>query len=312
MKPAFVTVVCIVVILLFASNVLNGGLSVDKRLLFHHFTRKDINKTQSTLNKEKHLQLVSYNLWCDYLKPHSILDISERIESLAEGIKEFDIALIQEAYILNTGVAVITECASLLVTAMERHGFHYRTSIADFVAPYVGNSGGVVIFSRIPLVRTASRLYRNYSILQLADYRGFVIGEYSFNSHHLYVINTHLDPHGVNARISQAKELAATTQHLNNTNSHIVVAGDFNIDNHHPTTSNSSKEYQVLLQTINQAGLQSVFPVRMETNTDGGNYDAMFTSSNVAVITKRIIKLVTKSKKLVSDHFGLAAEMKLL
>lgn len=311
MKTAFPTLVLIVVILLFASNVWNAGLSTDKRNLFRHFTQKDVNKTQSTLNVEKNLHLVTYNLWCDLMKPHTVLDIRERIESLAEGIKYFDIALIQEAYILNTGVAVVTKCASLLVAAMERHGFHYRTSIADFVAPYVGNSGGVVIFSRIPLVRTASRLYRNYSILQLADYRGFVIGEYSFNSQHFYVVNTHLDPHGVNARISQTKELIKATQNFN-TNSHVIVAGDFNIDNHYPTTSNSSQEYQELLQTMNQAGLQSAFPVRMKTNTDGGSYDAVFTSSNVAVISKQIIKLVTKSNKLVSDHFGLAVELKLL
>ena len=310
-KPAFFPVMCIVVILLFASNVLNGGLSMEQRYLFHHFTQENITKVQSTLNMEKNLQLVSYNLWCDWLKPHTVLGLSERIESLAEGIKDFDIALIQEAYILNTGVAVITKCASLLVAAMERHGFHYRTSIADFVAPYVGNSGGVVIFSRIPLVRTASGLYHNYSILQLADYRGFVIGEYSFNSQHLYVINTHLDPHAVNARILQAKELATATQNFNRS-SHIVVAGDFNIDNHHPTTSNSSKEYKELLRTMSQAGLRPVFPVRMETNADGGNYDAMFTGPNVAVVKKQIIKLATKSKKLVSDHFGLAVELKLL
>lgn len=311
MKPTFlVKIVCVMLILLFASNVLNGGLNKDQRPQFHHVTQED-NTTESSLNVKKYLQLVSYNLWCDLLKPHTVLDLDERIKSLAEGIKDFDIALIQEAYILNAGVLAVTKCASLLVAAMEKHGFHYRTSIADFLAPYVGKSGGIVIFSRIPLVRTASRLYHNYSIVEFTDYRGFVVGEYFFNSQHLYVINTHLDPHGVKARILQAKELARAVQNLNS-GSHVVVAGDFNIDNKYPTTSNGSEEYRELLQTMNQAGLQSAFPVRLPTNTDGGNYDAMFISSNVAVVNKQILKLVTKSEKLVSDHFGLAVELKLV
>lgn len=310
-KPAFLgKIACAMLILLFASNVLNGGLSTNKSLLFHHVTQED-NKMESSLDVKKNLQLVSYNLWCDFLKPHAVFDLSERIESLTEGIKDFDIALIQEAYILNVGVVVVSKCASLLIAAMEKHGFHYRTSIADFLAPYVGKSGGIVIFSRIPLVRTASRLYHNYSIAQFTDYRGFVVGEYFFNSQHLYVINTHLDPHGVKARILQAKELAGAMKNLNS-GSHVVVAGDFNIDNNYPTTSNSSEEYRELLWTMNQAGLQSVFPVRRPTNTDGGNYDAMFTSSNVAVVKKQILKLVTKSEKLVSDHFGLAVQLQLV
>ena len=310
MRPAFLgKIACAMFIFLFASNVLNGGLGTSKSPLFHHVTQED-NKTESSLDVKKNLKLVSYNLWCDFFKPHSVFDLSERIESLVEGIKGFDIALIQEAYILNTGVVVVSKCASLLIAAMEKHGFHYRTSIADFLAPYVGKSGGIVIFSRIPLVRTASRLY-HYSIAQFTDYRGFVVGEYFFNSRHLYVINTHLDPNGVKARISQAKELAGAMEKLNS-GSHVVVAGDFNIDNNYPTTSNSSEEYRELLQTMYQAGLQSVFPVRLPTNTDGGNYDAMFTSSNVAVVKKQILKLVTKSEKFVSDHFGLAVQLELV
>jgi len=312
MKPSFlVKIACAMLLVLFAFNVLNGGLIMDNSVLFHHITQEDV-KTNSSLDVKKNLQLVSYNLWCDFFKPQSVINLSERIESLAEGIRDFDIALIQEAYVLNTGVVVFTKCASLLIAAMEKHGFYYRTSFADLLAPYVGKSGGIVIFSRIPLVRTSSRLYHNYSIAGFSDYRGFVVGEYIFNSQHLNIINTHLDPHGVKARILQAEELAGAIKNLNS-GSHIIVAGDFNTDNNYPTTSNSSEEYIELQRTMNQAGLQSVFPVRLPTNTDGGNYDAMFTSSNVAVVKKQILKLVTlKSGKLVSDHFGLAVELEIV
>ena len=301
---------CVVVILLFTSYFW-GRLSVDDKFLFSAVTRETVNESQSTLNVERNLRLISYNLWCDHFSPHSLWNVNDRIQMLADGIKKFDIALIQEAYILNTGFAVISNCASLLVKAMEKRGFHYRTSVTDFLAPYVGKSGGIVIFSRIPLARTISRQFHNYSCLQSADYRGFVVGEYFVNSRHLHIINTHLDPRQAKTRTLQAKELTTATKNFTKS-SHLIVGGDFNIDNLYPTVSNCSKEYIELLKTMDEAGLRSVFPLRKETNIDGGNYDAIFTSSNVAVVRKKIIKLVTTSKELVSDHYGLAVEFKLL
>jgi len=97
---------------------------------------------------------------------------------------------------------------------MEKRGFHYRTSVADFLAPYAGKSGGIVIFSRIPLVRTISRQFRSYSILQSADYRGFVVAEYIVNSRHLHIVNTHLDPRQAKTRTLQAKELTTATKNF--------------------------------------------------------------------------------------------------
>lgn len=302
---------CAVVVLLFLSNVLFGRLSEDNRLLFGSVTQEDSGERQSYINIERSLRVVSYNLWCNYLKVLPNWNLRERIEGLAEGIKDFDIALIQEAYILKTGITTASRCASILTKSMKKHGFHYRTSIADFIPPYVGQSGGIVIFSRIPLAKTACRQFQSYSIQLLPDYRGFVIGEYFLNSRHLYVVNTHLDHSQIKTRTLQAKELTVAIKSFAKL-SHVIVSGDFNIDNDYPTLSNSSKEYIELLQTMNQAGLRPVFPFRMETNIDGGNYDAMFTSSNIAVEKKEIIKLVTNSKALVSDHFGLAVELKLL
>ena len=310
-KHVIVALACAVVVLLFLSNVLFGRLSEDDRLLIGSVTQEYSGESQSNLNIERSLRVVSYNLWCNYLKVHINWNLHERIEGLAEGIKDFDIALIQEAYILKTGVSIASRCASILVKAMTKYGFHYRTSIAEFMPPRIGQSGGIVIFSRIPLARTASRQFQNYSFQILPDYRGFVVGQYFVNSRHLYVINTHLDPHQIKSRILQAKELTATIKNFTKL-SHVIVSGDFNIDNNYPSLSNSSKEYIELLQTMNQAGLRPIFPFRMETNIDGGNYDAMFTSSNIAVERKDIIKLVTNSKALVSDHFGLAVELKLL
>ena len=209
-----------------------------KKFLFSAVTRETFNESQPTLNVNQNLRLISYNVWCDHFSPHSLSNVNEPIQRLADGINKFDIALIQEAYIMNTGFAVISNCASLLVKAMEKLGFHYRTSVEDFLAPYVGKSGGIVILSRIPLARTISRQFRNYSILQSAGYRGFVVGEYIVNSRHLYIVNTHLDPRQAKTRTLQAKELTTATKNFTKY-SHLIVGGDFNIDNLYPTVSNS-------------------------------------------------------------------------
>ena len=284
---------------------------MDEKILFSDVTQETINESQPTLNVERHLRLISYNLWCTYFRPHNLWNINKRIEGLAEGIKDFDIVLIQEAYVVNAGFALISKCASLLVKAMEKRGFHYRTSVADFVPPYVGKSGGIVIFSRIPLVRTSSIPFSNHCILQYAACRGFVVGEYFVNSRHLYVVNTHLDPDQAKTRTLQAKKLITAMRNFPMP-SHLIIGGDFNIDNNYPTVSNSSKEYIELLKTMNEAGLRSVFPLRKETNIDGGNYDAIFTSPNIEIVRKKIIKLVANRKELVSDHYGLAVEFKIL
>ena len=41
------------------------------------------------------------------------------------------------------GIVVISKFASLAVTEMTKHGFNYRTSLGEFVAPYLRNGGGI-------------------------------------------------------------------------------------------------------------------------------------------------------------------------
>ena len=59
--------------------------------------------------------------------------------------------------------------------------------------------------------------------------------------------------------------------------------------------------------------LRSVFPLPVETNFDGGSYDAVFKSFNVEIVKKQVINLVTASGEMASDHYGLhAIQVKLL
>ncbi|XP_068728070.1 sphingomyelinase C-like [Montipora capricornis] len=184
---------------------------------------------------ERNLRIVSYNLWCFHFGFRSMWGLDKRIKALAEGLKDFDIAIIQEAYILNVGITLFPKCASLVVSEMTKRGFHYRTSLRDFLAPYIGNGAGIVIFSRFPFARLAAKQYHHYSFgfLQVRHYRGFVIGEYIINSQHIFVVNTHLDHIQAKTRTHQANELAEELKKIP-PSSHVIVGGDFNINNRSP------------------------------------------------------------------------------
>ena len=113
-------------------------------------------------------------------------------------------------------------------------------------------------------------------------------------------------------KILQAKQLAEEIKNFPPP-AHAIVGGDFHIDNNGPNLGESSEEYMELLDSMNQTALLSVFPLRVETNFDGGSHDAIFKSFNVEIVKTQAIKLVTASGDMASDHYGLhAIQVKLL
>ena len=100
--------------------------------------------------------------------------------------------LLQEAYILNVGIVLVSQFASHVVTEMTKHGFNYRTSLGEFVAPYFRNGGVIVTFNRISLARTFSKQYHNtfFDLLNFRHYRGLIIGEYIIPS--IFLLLTHV------------------------------------------------------------------------------------------------------------------------
>ena len=215
--------------------------------------------------------------------------------------------LLQEAYILNVGIVVVSKFASLVVREMTKHGFNYRTSLGEFVAPYFRNGGGIFTFSRISLARTVSKQYHNtfFDLLNFRHYKGLIIGAYVINTQHLFVTNTHLDNIQAKTKILHARELA--DQEIKNLPppAHVMVGGDFHIDNSGPNLDDRSEEYLELLNSVNQTALRSVFPLRGETNFDGGSFDTTFESFNVEIVKKQVIKLVTANREMALDHYGL-------
>lgn len=56
-------------------------------------------------------------------------------------------------YILNVGIIFFLKCVLFVVLEMMKYGFYYRIFLWDFFVLYVGNGGGIVIFSCFFFVR---------------------------------------------------------------------------------------------------------------------------------------------------------------
>ena len=202
-------------------------------------------------------------------------------------------------------IVVVSKFASFVVTEITEHEFNYRTSLGEFVAAYFRNVGAIVTFSRTPLARTVSKQYHNasFDLLNFRQYRNLATGKYWINARHRFVLNTHLDHIQVKMKILQDKELAEEIKTLPPPTHVMMVGGDFHIDNSGPNLGHSSE----FLNSMNQTALRSVSPLRVETNFDSGTVNAIFKSSNVETVKKRVIKLVTASGEMASDHYGLHA-----
>lgn len=117
------------------------------------------------------------------------------------------------------------------------------------------------------------------------QYRDFVIGEYVINVRHRFAINTHLDHIQAKMKILQDKELVEEIKNLQ-PSAHVLVDGDFHIDNSGPNVGPVEKSIW-LLNSMNQTVLRSVSPLQaVETNVDSVTFNAIFKSFNVEIVKK--------------------------
>lgn len=258
---------------------------------------------------KEYLTVVTYNMWCNYLikgKPNYV----DRFEGLANGVKNADIVFVQEIFILRVGPLEFSNCATAMVEVMRSKGFVYKTSITASVPYLLGQSSGVAIFSKIPLKTTTSEVFKHAGIKERVNNKGFVSAEFEINNSRVALFTIHTDAHVEDIRALQLKQLTSAVE--KHKNSFVIVGGDFNINPHNsPQLISNKEEYENLLKTMSSVGLKSAFPNCERTHEDGACYDYLFVSSNVKVLEKRVINLLTNKGEMVSDHFGLFMKIKL-
>ena len=256
--------------------------------------------------------LVTYNLWGHYFVGN-FNNYEERFEAFAESMKDFDIVLVQEIFLLRVGPFLFTKYAETLVRVMEARGFRYKGGLRESLPTFFGQTSGVVIFSRIPVRSTKWGIFRDWGWSEASTNKGFVYVEIVLKEHTpaLCVFNVHLDAHRADIRERQLRQVLGTIEKLPK-HSPTVIGGDFNFDSPNETTSLSSKEYQKLRQNMARENLRVVFPERPVTFAKGrGNTDQICVSANLGIKSKKIVKLYTKTGESVSDHYGLAVELEL-
>ena len=270
----------------------------------------DQNKNAVLQADRQIIKFVSYNIWSNYLiKVGS--DIKERLDGLAYGVRNYDIVILQEIFVFRLGPFIFHSYASHLVSAMKKQGFIYRISLQESVPWMFGQSNGLAIFSKIPITATKSVFFDDSAILERVNNKGFVYAELEVNKQKMFIVNTHTDAHKLSVRKLQINQLVSTIRTFPKS-SYVIAGGDFNVNPNNPPVDGNEEEFKSLVQAMKGAGLRQVFTQRNATHLNGGDYDHVFTSSNLAAVSRKVINLHTKKGKMVSDHYGLAAEFKLL
>ncbi|XP_032239045.2 uncharacterized protein LOC5513669 [Nematostella vectensis] len=256
------------------------------------------------------IKFVTYNMWCNYLVSCKA-NYRERFEGLAAGVQEFDVVMVQEVFILQVGPVEFTGCASAMVEAMERHGFHYRTSFTDTVPHIFGQSNGIAIFSKIPFHYTKSVVFKDAAFAERVNNKGFVFAEMKISGKQVFVFNTHTDAHKEEIRAAQMEQLRKTVLNLPKS-AYFIVGGDFNINPNYPPLDGNEKEYLNLNEKMKKMRLVPVFTERNATHLNGGSYDYVFIDQKFKVQDHKVINLLTKNHGMVSDHYGLYIEIELM
>lgn len=256
------------------------------------------------------IKVVSYNIWINYLVKVGS-DIEQRLDGLAVGVQHYDIVILQEIFVLRLGPFIFYSYAKHLISSMEKQGFIYRSGFKETVPRMFGQSNGLAIFSKIPITVTKEVSFHDSAVLERVNNKGFVYAEIEINNNKLFVLNTHTDAHKVSIRKLQIRQLAETIKRFPKS-AYIIAGGDFNVNPNNPPADGNEEEYQYLTQTMKDTGLQQVFTQRNATHLNGGDYDHLFVSSNLHILTRKVINIYTKDRKMVSDHFGLLVELKFL
>ena len=254
------------------------------------------------------IRLCTYNLWGHYFVGN-FSDHEERYEAFADSMKPFDIVLVQEVFLLRTGPLVFSKYAEALIRKMAARGFRYRSDLQASLPMVFGQSSGVVIFSRVPVVSTKAEVFRSWGWKEGATNKGFAYVEVLLEGRRLFVFNLHLDAHSARTREQQIREVLNTIEVLPKP-SFLVIGGDFNLDAPAASTSVLSKEYQTMRSVLARWKLRFAFPERPVTFPgEQSNTDQMVVSSNVKIMATDVPQLYTANGKMVSDHYGLSVTL---
>lgn len=263
--------------------------------------RKELN-TSKVPEGIKNLTIVSQNIW---LLTIPFFDTShavkERLDTFADAVASCDLVLIQEIFVFKMGPFEKRGNYLLLERLMLERGFAYQASSEQTIPKYLGQNSGLVIYSKYPIVRSKSYFYKDRSLHEKINNKGYIIAELANNGHPIYVATTHLDAADRKIRRAQLQELIQQLQSeikLQSVTPLVILAGDLNI-------LGNNEEFDDVKKMMQTMKLQEIFTEHKATYNDGTALDHMFLSREFLVRRKETRMFVSQNDEPVSDHHAL-------
>ena len=292
----------------------------DRALLAEELLSAQIDKCEKNniaLAKSKTLSILTQNIWCHYLAKIGP-NVESRLKAFIQGVssRKYDIVLVQELFVHKVGLLDRTHYAKLAVKEMKRAGFKYHTSFYKTTPIFYGQSNGVVIFSRFPIIEANHVAFSDVG--EHFTNKGFITAKICINQRTVDVCSVHLDAFKPHLREKNLHQIADYLKRpVNNKNMHSVsgcqvIAGDFNIlpvlKKKYKNSAELEKEYPKLVEFLRP--LVDVFSTDTVTIPKSGQLpDHFFIDPKYKVKSKIVEKFRTSSGQPVSDHYGLGVQL---
>lgn len=307
------------------------GPRLSLRTLQHESWSKRAYDATKVPGSRRHVRILSQNVWNSFFAggPGRI----ERLRAFGEYLEQNDVDIVatQEMFVFGLGPLVDSVEANTASDMMRLLGFEFQTCYLES-APAVGQSSGLVVYSKLPIVRAEHHVF---SSRRAVSCKGWLEVEVELPTRagqpsRLTLFNTHLEhahsQHWRHVREQQWREIverASCAQRSSGSKSFAAVLGDFNVcSDEFGTTLDNQHEYSKLKQAMTEAGLgfnvahcQTLPTLRREASHRGlrCSLDHVFVDSAFAdrVTNASIVDTRGSDGLAVSDHHGVHVELSL-
>jgi len=284
-----------------------------------------------------HVRVLSQNVWNSFFEGGSCrTERPERLNAFCEYLRSeaFDIVAVQEQFVFGAGPMVLCTDADAWAEAMHSLGFIHQTSAVG-VAPIVGMSSGLVVYSKLQIVSQKHTVFKG---LRPFAGKGWLEVEVELPEggphSRLTVVNVHQEhsnePKWKAVRETQWRELAARLSELllqdgASAQQPVVMVGDFNVcSDECGRALDGSEEYTAMTGAFAASGLgrnlvsvQEFPSVRQEYLEDAPegvtsqSLDHAFVSARLGELSAsaRIVDTRGTNGLPVSDHRAVKVEL---
>ena len=212
--------------------------------------------------RKGHVRLISQNIWNSFFEGGSCRnERPERLSAFCEYLQgeDYDVVACQEQFVFGGGPLIARTDADAWSDAMSSLGFVHQTSAAA-IAPCIGMSSGLVVYSKLPIVR---HRHTPFSKHRPFAHKGWLEVELKLPEgapqSSFTLVNVHLEhshePSWKAVREAQWRQLTARLSQLS---APVVMAGDFNVcSDEFGQAVDGLAEYSAMTSAFSAAGFEA-------------------------------------------------------